>query len=248
VRARARDHAGNERSTETTPMSITLPVRLETELAVGRSKMVRAGVRNRRRRVLIRKPRARYGRPIKLTGRLMSPGGNPLVERDVEIFERLKLPGTAWRPIATVRTGRSGRFRFRALPGPNRLLRFRYAGTPTVQGATSVVVLRIRATSGMRVSRRSVVNGDEVVFRGRVQGQPIPPTGKLLQLQVFSRGDWLTFATPRANAQGRWRYRYRFTATRGVTRYRFRVRLPREAGYPYFPGISKTVGVKVTGL
>jgi hypothetical protein len=247
VRARARDLAGNERSTEIAPMSVTLPIRLETDLAVGRSRVVRADLRNRRR-VLIRKPRARYGRPITLTGRLLSPSGNPLVQRDVEVFERLKLPGSTWRPIATVRTGNNGRFRFKARPGPNRLLRFRYAGTPTIQGATSIVVLRIRATSGIRVSRRNVVNGDDVIFRGRVKGQPIPPTGKLLQLQVYSRGHWLTFATPRANVRGRWRYRYRFTATRGVTRYRFRVRIPREAGYPFVAGTSRTVGVKVTGL
>ena len=76
----------------------------------------------------------------------------------------------------------------------------------------------------------------------------MPATGKLLQLQVFSRGHWLTFATPRADNRGKWAYWYRFTATRGVTRYRFRVRLPRESGSPYAAGVSRTVRVKVVGL
>jgi hypothetical protein len=247
IRARARDRAGNEQSTEGSPMSITLPLRLPTELKVGRSKRVRAGSR-RDRRALIGNPRTRYGRTMTLSGWLTSPGGNPVVERDIEISQRLKLPGATWTPVASVRTNRLGRFRFRAPSGPNRYLRFRYAGTPTVRGVTSIVELRVAAASGLVVNRHHVVNGDQVVFRGRVRGEPIPRIGKLLQLQVFSRGHWLTFATPRANARGLWRYPYRFTATRGETRYRFRVRLPREAGYPYEPGVSRTVRVKVSGL
>ena len=245
IRARARDRAGNERSTPATPIS--LPVRLATELAVGRTKLVRSGSRGHRR-VLIRNPQSRYGRTIRLSGRLTSPGGNPLVARDVEIAEQLELPGAGWRPAATVRTDQSGRFRFRALPGPSRLLRFRYPGAPTIQGHTSVVDLRVRAASSLSVDRHHVVNGEAVAFRGRLKGEPIPTTGKLLKLQAFSRGHWLTFATPRANARGRWRHSYRFTATRGDTRYRFRVRIPRETGYPYDPGRSRTVRVRVKGL
>jgi hypothetical protein len=247
IRARATDHAGNERSTGST---ITLPVRLATSLAVGRwmpTKARRAGPRHRRK-ILVRKPRARFGQTIRLSGRLTSPGGNPLAGRDVDVAERLHLAGTEWRPVATVRTGASGKFLFKAPPGPSRVLRFRYPGTPTIRSRTSLVDLRVRATSTMRANRRRVVNGDDVVFRGRVKGEPLPATGKLLQLQVYSRGTWLTFATPHANARGRWAYRYRFTATRGVTRYRFRVRLPRETGYPYEPGASPSVPVTVVGL
>ena len=229
-------------------MTVTLPLRLETELAVGRSKLVRAGFRNRRR-VLIRKPRADYGRPIK------THRASAVARR--QPARRTRRRGVRAAQGSPVRRGaRSRRFApARPVGSGSRRSQGRIAccdsGTPalpTVQGATSVVVLRIRATSGIRVSRRNVVNGDEVIFRGRVRGHPIPSTGKLLQLQVFSRGHWLTFATPRANVRGRWRYRYRFTATRGVTRYRFRVRLPREAGYPFHPGTSRTVGVKVIGL
>jgi hypothetical protein len=100
----------------------------------------------------------------------------------------------------------------------------------------------------MRANRHRVVNGESVRFTGTVPGEPLPAIGKLLQLQVFSRGDWLTFATPRSDPRGNWRHEYRFTATQGVTRYRFRVRVPREAGYPYAAGTSKSVRVTVAGL
>jgi hypothetical protein len=197
--------------------------------------------------MLIRRPRVGFGKTMRLTGRLVSPGGNPLPDRDVEVTQRLKLPGASWRPVATVRTRTSGRFVFKALPGPSRLLRFRYAGSPTIRGRTSVVDLRVRASSSMHASRHSVVNGEAVRFSGTVRGEPLPALGKLLQLQVYSRGAWLTFATPRTDSRGNWRHEYRFTATRGVTRYRFRVRIPREAGYPYEAGTSRQIEVKVVG-
>jgi hypothetical protein len=246
IRARARDLAGNERSTGATGATIDLPARLPTELAVGHQSSVRAGSR-RPHRVLVRRPLSRFGRSILLRGRLASPGGNPLAGRDVDISERSLLGGSPWRPVATVRTGRSGRFAFRAPPGPSRLIRFRYPGSATIQGRTGTVELHVRAASGFRASRRRVVNGEDVVFRGRVWSGPLPETGKLLQLQVYARRSWLTFATPRANQRGRWRYRYRFTATRGTTRYRFRVRIPRESGYPYDAGASRSVSVTVRG-
>jgi hypothetical protein len=127
-------------------------------------------------------------------------------------------------------------------------VRFRYPGTATIRGQTSIVDLRVRAASSMRVSRHRVVNGEAVRFKGHVRGEPLPAVGKLLQLQVFSRGGWLTFATPRADPRGNWHHDYRFTATRGITRYRFRVRIPREAGYPYESGTSKAVNVRVSGV
>ena len=169
VRARARDRAGNEKSTDGSPMSITLPLRLPTELAVGRSKLVQAGSK-RRHRILIAKPRTRYGKTMKLTGRLTSPGGNPLVGRDVEISELLKLRVPRGSPIATVRTGKAGRFTFKALPGPSRLLRFRYPGTPTIRGQTSVVEYARAQPEQDPVSRRHVVNGEAVaVPRSRAE-------------------------------------------------------------------------------
>ena len=94
-----------------------------------------------------------------------------------------------------------------------------------------------------------VVNGEDITLRGRVLGRPLPAVGKLVQLQAFSRGKWLTFATPRANpSSGRWSYDYRFTATRGTVRYRFRARVPRESGFPYASGASRYVHVTVRGL
>jgi hypothetical protein len=247
VRARVSDRAGNEETATSDPLG--LPFRVATHIRVGHRKRVKVqGIGGRRaRRILVKRPTARFGRPVVLHGRLSAPGGNPLADRDVNVAERSSDAESVWQPVATVRTDQRGRFRFKARPGASRQLQFRFGGTPTVRGTSSIVQLRVLAASTLGVSQAKVVNGEQVMFRGIVQGE-LPPAGKLVQLQVFSRGTWLSFATPRADQRGKWQHAYRFTATRGVTRYRFRARLPRETGFPYAPGTSRRVTVKVIGI
>ena len=66
-------------------------------------------------------------------------------------------------------------------------------------------------------------------------------------MQVRQPGRWQTFKTVRSAAAGQWEVRYHFTRTFGTVNYRFRVRLPAEAGYPFTAGISRVVTVRVTG-
>ncbi|MEA2141708.1 MAG: hypothetical protein QOI64_138, partial [Solirubrobacteraceae bacterium] len=255
LRAWTADRAGNERSTQSRQngesATVSLPIRIRSRLVVGRRTRVRAkGSGGRRyRTVLVARPRARFGRTIPLAGRVTTPGGNPLADADLEVFERVKLPAADWRRIATVQTGRNGWFRFKALRGPSRVLRFRFPGNRLIQGRSTEIELHVRARSSLRVSRRSVVNGEQVTFRGHLKGGSVAAPGKLVQLQVYARGGWLTFATPRASPRtGRWSHNYRFAATRGRVRYRFRAWVPEEASYPYDGGVSNTVEVLVRGL
>jgi hypothetical protein len=98
------------------------------------------------------------------------------------------------------------------------------------------------------VRRHHVNNGESVAFHGRLKGQPIPAGGKLVELQVFTRGQWRTFAQPRADARsGLWAYRYRFEAISGRVTFRFRARVRKEATYPYDLGVSRQVRVAVRG-
>jgi len=253
LRARAVDAAGNERTTQSGDTATrTLPLRVRTQLAVGKPRRVRARNSNGKRRyrtVLQVKPSARYGRTIPLSGRLTMPGTNPLAGVDVEVWERVKLAAAEWRRIGVVRTSRTGRFRFKALRGPSRTLRFRYPGTATIRPRSAAVDLGVRAVTTFRSTRTRVVNGEEVRFHGRLKGTQTGTTGKLIYLQVFTRGRWSTFATTRASrSTGLWSVPYRFTATRGLVRYRFRVVIPKEGSFPYETGRSKSVHVTVRGL
>jgi hypothetical protein len=256
LRARAVDAAGNERSTMArgngSLARIVLPLRIKTRLRVGKVK--RFGVRDARgkrriRRIWIVKPRAHFGHTIRLRGRLTSPGGNPLVDSEVEVWQQLRLPDAQRVRIASLRTSRTGRFTFKALRGPSRVLFFRYPGTRTIRARTTAVDLRIQASSSFHVSARAVRNGQAVTFRGRVRGRPLPAEGKLVELQVFTRGQWRTFAQPRASARtGRWAYPYRFEAIQGHARFQFRARIRKELGFPYDLGYSRQRSVTVSGL
>jgi hypothetical protein len=256
LRARVVDRAGNERSSQALPSGApatrTLPLRVATRLAVGKPTRVRARDAKGKwltRTILRVNPSAGFGRTIPLRGRLTMPGGNPLADAQIEVWERVKLPTADWRQVSIITTSNTGRFRFKALRGPSRTLRFRYPGTATIRSRSTQIDLGVRAMTSFRVTSDRVVNGEEVRFHGRLRGRQTGQTGKLLYLQVFTRGKWSTFATPRANrASGLWSQSYRFSATRGLVRYRFRVLIPRETSFPYETGRSRSLRVTVRGL
>jgi hypothetical protein len=246
LRAYAVDHAANERTSaeraDGDRAAVRLPIRLRTRLRVG---LRRPGARRFRYGTQARVP---FGRPARFRGRLLSRDRNPIQDAEILVFSQARRQGAPERLVATVKTTRRGGFVYRAPKGVSRTLRFRYGGTPTVRSATRRMALLVRARSAIRANRRSFVNGETMDLRGRLRGRDIPPEGKLVELQVLLRGRWRTFATTRADVRGFWSYGYRFDGTRGVQTYRFRVRVPREATYPYESGVSRVVKVKVRGL
>jgi hypothetical protein len=249
LRARAFDKAGNVQTTASRtngfPARLKLPVRRPAKLMVGRPTKRCAG-RNCRSR-LAGAARLDFGRTAVLSGRF-EVQGRPS-SAPVEVWRRVELSGAPWVRVATAHPSRAGRFRFRVPRGPSRQFRFRYPGSPTVRGTTAFVEARVRAATTIKVSRRHVVNGEYVMFRGRLRGRPIPSGGKLVELQVFTRRRWRTFAQPRASAAtGRWAFDYRFETIVGTARFRLRARIRREAAYPYHVGTSREIAVKVRGI
>ncbi|RKQ87738.1 hypothetical protein C8N24_5767 [Solirubrobacter pauli] len=253
VRARLIDAAHNERSVTSrsggTPMVLQLPARAASELTVGLLSRVKTKAKKGRpqyRTVLLDRPLADYGTAVPLEGTLSDSSGAPRAGAPVQVLERVDLPGDEWRYLATVRTTNKGAFQFRATPGPARKLRFAYPGTPANQPGVDDVDLRVRAAVTIKPDRRSLRNGDSVLFTGRLRSGPIPDAGKVLTLQALTNRGWRTFGTPRARkGDGRWQFRYRFTGTTARTRYSFRVLVPEESGYPYAPSQSVTTHVVV---
>ncbi|RKQ92962.1 hypothetical protein C8N24_2819 [Solirubrobacter pauli] len=255
LRARAVNAAGLETSTDRDGAGNTamtrLPIRLASRLTAGRrgKRVCRGHGRKRHCRYrLATKPKVGIGKPTRLYGRL-TVAGKSMAGAQVQVWRRLELDGAQWAQIGTVTTSRTGRFSYRAQRGPARAIRFRYPGTPTIRGRNGDVALRVKASTSLRPNRRNVINGEYVVFRGRLRGGWIPAAGALVELQVYSRGSWRTFAQPRANAKtGRWAYRYRFETVRGRANFRFRARIRRQPAYPFTTGTSRPVRVRVRGL
>ncbi len=261
-RARASDRAGNEASTATTVngarAAIRLPVRIKTGLRAGfvKTKIRRRTVRRNGKRRVVRRPvrvlvpRAtiRFGRRASVRGTLANPDGQPIDGAGITVLGRRDVPGETFATLGLIRTDGRGRFRYRVKASANRLLRFRYAGSRRIRGATRHVRLRVPAATTISASPRRLLNGQTVTFAGRVRSGPVPRTGKLVEIQAFFRSRWRTISTTRSDARGQWRFPYRFGGTVGAVDYRFRARLPREGGYPFGTGVSRVARVIVRGL
>ena len=109
------------------------------------------------------------------------------------------------------------------------------------------MTLLVKARSSFEIAPKHVLNGRSVTFSGQVAGRPLPARGKLVELQVLLSGEWQTFRTTRTDGEGRWHIPYRFQRTCGGQRFRFRVHLPEEAGYPLQAGGGGPLGVRVKG-
>jgi hypothetical protein len=259
LRATAHDQAHNESSTTTRadgqPMMVTLPLRIASALQAGvaHTRIIKRVVhrhgkrRTVHRRITELRPYGviRLGRQTQISGRLTNRDGQGIAGADLQVFASSE--GGPEQLVGDVQTDASGAYTYTAAGSASRTLRFVYAGSPLILPAASSVRIVVPAVSTLRVSRRRVLNGQKVMFSGQVRSTPIPAGGKLIQLEVLLSGGWQTFRTARTDQAGRWALPYRFARTRGVQWYRFRVELPREAGYPFGTGASKSLRVRVRG-
>ena len=250
LRARARDMAGNESSTDRRAngvrAAINLPARFATRLAVGLQRTV--GARGRRRRVeLSPQATARHRTALKLSGRLTNADGQPVGSAPIEVSSDYPGDAVGLVPTGLARTGRDGRFTYVVRATRNKVLRFRYAGSRRIRAATGDFALRVPAATSIQVRPRTLRNGQRVRLSGVVGTRPLPPAGKLIEVQAYFRRRFRTFSTTRAAPDGSWSFDYRFGGTRGRVPYRLRVLLPAEGGYPFLTGRSRVARVVVVG-
>jgi hypothetical protein len=249
-RARATDTAGNEGSTsrqaDGARATIALPVRFVTRLSVGLRRP--AARRRARRQRLLSRARVPFGRQVRLLGRLTNADGQPLDDATVEVLSDTSNDATGWVSAGIAHTDRAGRFSYVARANRSKTLRFRYAGSRRIHSAEDEFRLGVPAVTTIRARPRKLLNGETVTLSGSVLTGPLPPAGKLIEIQAFFRDRWRTFSTTRANARGHWRFEYQFDGTRGRVWYRLRARLPAEGGYPFDTGDSPVARVLVTGL
>ena len=204
-----------------------------------RCRRLRTGLSTRREAVL----RTSYGRRALLSGRLMTLGGEPI--RGARLHLRRLRRGTrrAFERF-DVRTDTAGRFRTVLGRSPSERIRVAYyANSSTRRPVLSRTLTRlVRAGVAVRASRRILPRGGRVVLRGRLHGESRPPGGVLAIAEVRLRGRWTAFAERRVGPSGRFRASGRFHRS---GRYALRARVPRAAGYPYEPAVSRTVRVRV---
>lgn len=229
-RAVVTDRAGNltwtTRRGNGSEMVLTFPLRSEARL--------RASLPDGAKRQSVS-----YRKKSKVTGRLTTAEGEPLAGEPVTVTERFDDGALIDTRVREVETGKDGRYGSKLPGGPSRRVSVSYEGSPrfTAERAGGLK-LRVRSKATLATSKRRVRAGRRVTFRGKVKhfAARVPGGGKLIELQVRERpGRWNTVreAFP-TRANGRFRFRWRFGSFYiRKTRFRFRVKVTREQGWPY---------------
>jgi hypothetical protein len=257
LRATAHDQAGNLASTsqrlDGQPMKVKLPLRISSSVRAGviEKRRVRRKAHSKgqqgTRKVTVLAPKAKvgFGHHVRFAGTVVDRAGNPVAGAPVQVYSHE--PEGEEALVDTLTTGANGHFAYAVDAHTSQALRFAYPGTSTRLPAEDKVSLLVSGRSTFSVNRPRVLNGQSVVFSGRVQGRPLPAAGKLIELQVRLSEEWSTFRTIRSKPDGTWRISYPFKRTCGVQHFRFRARLPGEASYPLEPGHSPILAVTVKG-
>ena len=259
LRATAHDQANNLASTDRRldgqPMRLRLPLRIATSMRAGivQKRMVlrtvrRDGEKRKVRRtvtVLEQAAKVAFGQRVQLAGRLINRAGHPLTGAKLLVYSQVA--GGDEQLEGDVTTNARGDFSYVVEARSSRRFRFVYPGTATILPVEDIANLRVKAYSTFVAEPNRVLNGDSVVFSGRVKGWPLPEAGKLLEIQYRNSGEWQTFKTLRTKPDGSWSLEYPFTRICGVQHFSLRVHLPPEAGHPLEAGNSRVLTVRVRG-
>jgi hypothetical protein len=109
----------------------------------------------------------------------------------------------------------------------------------------------VRGAAVLSATPRRLRNGQSVRLSGRVRtrGAPVPRRGKLVAIQYYESESrlWRPVLVTRSDHSGRFRARYRFRYITGTARIRLRAVVLAEERWPYAPGVSRPVLVRVSG-
>jgi hypothetical protein len=229
-----------------------MPRTANGEGAVSDAKVAASFVRvvgkgRRRHRVSGERREVRFSQRPTVRGTLTTPSGEPIANATVFVGQQPE--GQQWRLDGAVRTNAQGRFSYRpAARQPNRDLRVVYFPFSDRHEyvASGALTLKVKAGLTLHVDRRALRNRQRLVFSGRVLGA-VPAAGVAVTLQAKVGRHYRSFRQLRASSRtgGRVRTVYRFERTTTAVRYRFRLKLVRQAGLPYQGGASSTVDVLV---
>jgi hypothetical protein len=261
-RASATDGAGNTASTTRRSDGTEMTVRKVasgTVAAVGRAEPVQSP-RGKTRIFARLSWRGRSGTELTvpfraattLNGRLLSADGAGLAERNLRVISRPSHGALGRARVDGVGTGPHGGFQLRLAAGTSRRIAVSFPGEARLDGASrSPLTLRVRSGIEFQASPRSLQTGGAVRFQGQVRtlGAPIPRRGKLVAIQYYESAAkrWRPVLVTRSDHSGHFRASYRFRYVSGSARIRLRACALSEERWPYAPGASRPLTVRVTG-
>jgi hypothetical protein len=193
-----------------------------------------------------------FGATALLSGRLTRADGAGLGGREVRVVSHPSRGALVRLPPKAVRTGEQGGFELRLPPGPSRRVNVVFAGDGGLEKSTRrPLELRVRSGVSLRAVPRTLHTGEVVRLGGRVRssGAPIPRRGKLVAIQYLEEAThrWRPVLVTRTDHHGRFRTHYRFRYVTGRAAIRIRATALAEERWPYAPGSSPPVAIRVQG-
>ena len=190
---------------------------------------------------------ARYGRKVKIAGRLVNSLGQPVRDAVIDLVTTSTRPDAPPLYRKSFRTDGDGEFKGRTGARASRRLRLAWRSHvyDSHYSASDDLKLRTRAAATLRASTRRPRVGARLRLRGRLRA-PAPGVTVILQGRRIGGGRYTTFADTTTGRSGRFRvsYRFRDPASRGRA-FRFRAKLRAGRHYPFVTGYSRRVTVRV---
>jgi hypothetical protein len=190
---------------------------------------------------------ARYGRKVRIAGRLVNAVGQPVGGAEIDLVTTNKRRGATPVKRKSFRTQADGTFAGRTGARASRQLRLAWKAhvNDTNYAASDDLTLRTRAAASLKPSTHSPQVGGRLTLRGRLRA-PARGVTVILQGRRVGGGHYTTFADTTSGKSGRFRVTYRFQAasSRGGL-FRFRAKLRAGKRYPFATGYSRRVTVRV---
>jgi hypothetical protein len=260
--ADAVDAAGNAASTTRRADGIQMTVRKvagDSTAGLGRAQAAAAAGGKTRIFARLRQGRragaeltVRFGFGAVLSGRLLDADGAGLGRRQLRVVSRPSRGALRRRRVDRVRTGPHGLFRLDLPAGTSRRVSVSFPGDERLAPASrGPLTLRVRSGVELRATPRTLHTGEAVHLSGRVlaAGAAIPRRGKLIAIQYYEDAAklWRPILVTRTDHTGRFQASYRFRYITTTATIRLRAQALPEERWPYAPGSSPPVLVRVSG-
>jgi hypothetical protein len=193
-----------------------------------------------------------FGADAVLSGRLVDADGAGLARRKLRIVSRPSRGALVRRRLDRVETGPHGGFRLQLPAGPSRRITVGFRGEVGLDPSRRpALALRVRSGISLDAAPRQLRTGELVRLRGRVRtlGAALPRRGKLVAVQYYESAArrWRPVLVTRTDHSGRFEARYRFRYISGTASIRLRATTLPEERWPFVPGASRPIAVRVSG-
>lgn len=194
----------------------------------------------------------RFGTAALLSGRLQRADGAAVAGREVRVVSHPSKGSLFPVEAQTAMTDEQGEFELRLPAGTSRRVTVSFAGEEGLEPARRPALeLRVRSGVSLRARPLELRTGEVLRLGGRVAtgGAPLPRRGKLVAIQYLESAThrWRPVLVTRTDHDGRFRARYRFRYVSGNAAVRLRATVLAEEHWPYAPGSSAPVTVRVRG-